>query len=269
MKGLNENDFSPRWLDNAVPGFTTSDPLAELHPDESPYQYCGNNPVNRVDPTGMEWYWNDDGKDPVWFDGDEDIEGYESHDDNVYKQSGESEDYKWYHYSSTESGNSPNDDSAQNNENQANYYMYGSSGQDDNNNIVPDRSVGNSGNSNSGLNGDDRLSKLPAAAGMTVDVMSTTGATIKATTKITEAVISHALTRPTTLIGAALSGGPAIINIWNHGVNTNDLVTVGISAVAIGLEFSPEGVAINIASAAVSLGSVAWDAYTLTHQENR
>ena len=136
------------------------------------------------------------------------------------------------------------------------------------NNYAPVRS-GNSGQNSSGQNGDNRLSKLPATAGMTADAMSAMSATIKAATTITETALSHALTRPTTLIGAALSGGPAIINMWNHGVNTNDLVTVGISAVAIGLEFSPEGVAINIASAAVSLGSVAWDAYTLTHQENR
>lgn len=79
----------------------------------------------------MEWYWNDDGKDPVWFDGDEDIEGYEFHDDNVYKQSGESEDYKWYHYSSTESGDSPNDNSSQ-------YFAY--LGVDDNLSVAPDRS---------------------------------------------------------------------------------------------------------------------------------
>jgi len=34
-------------------------------------------------------------------------------------------------------------------------------------------------------------------------------------------------------------------------------------------EFSPEVAVVNVASAHVSLGSVAWDAYTLTHQENQ
>lgn len=56
LNGLNQYDFSARWLDNAVPGFTSSDPLAERHPDESPYLYCGNNPVNRVDSTGMDYF---------------------------------------------------------------------------------------------------------------------------------------------------------------------------------------------------------------------
>jgi len=79
MNGLNENDFSARWLDNAVPGFTASDPLAERHPDESPYLYCGNNPVNRVDPTGMEWYTKDGGKsDDYYFFKDKDDDPYYS-----------------------------------------------------------------------------------------------------------------------------------------------------------------------------------------------
>jgi RHS repeat-associated protein len=56
MNGLNESDFSARWQDAAVPGFTTSDPLVENHPWESPYSYCGANPVNRTDPTGLDWY---------------------------------------------------------------------------------------------------------------------------------------------------------------------------------------------------------------------
>ncbi len=55
MHGLNEYDFSARWQDAANPGFTTMDPLAELAPWDSPYAYCGDDPVNRIDPTGM-WY---------------------------------------------------------------------------------------------------------------------------------------------------------------------------------------------------------------------
>jgi len=67
INGLNENDFNARWLDNAVPGFKSSDPLAERHPDESPYLYCGNNPVNRVDPTGLQWYTKEGGSKTDFF----------------------------------------------------------------------------------------------------------------------------------------------------------------------------------------------------------
>ena len=45
-----------------MPGFTTPDPLAETHTWESPYAYCGGDPVNRMDPTGLEWYTNNDGQ---------------------------------------------------------------------------------------------------------------------------------------------------------------------------------------------------------------
>ena len=54
MHGLNEYDFSARWQDAAIMGFTTMDPLAEQTPWNSPYAYCSNDPVNRVDPTGMD-----------------------------------------------------------------------------------------------------------------------------------------------------------------------------------------------------------------------
>jgi RHS repeat-associated protein len=67
MHGLNEYDFSARWQDPAVPGFTTMDPLVEQTPWESPYSYCGANPVNRTDPTGLEWYTKDSKY--YWFTG--------------------------------------------------------------------------------------------------------------------------------------------------------------------------------------------------------
>jgi hypothetical protein len=36
------------------PRFTTQDPLAEKYYSISPYAYCANNPMNRIDPTGMD-----------------------------------------------------------------------------------------------------------------------------------------------------------------------------------------------------------------------
>jgi len=139
MNGLNENDFSARWLDNAIPGFTTPDPLAERHPYESPYLYCGNNPVNRVDPTGKEWYYNSDSEEPVWINGDKDVDGYDEHGTDCYAYGG-ADHNELIHYTSPDSDDSSNDDNAQNNENQANINMYANSGQDDNNNVAPDRS---------------------------------------------------------------------------------------------------------------------------------
>ncbi len=43
--------------------FNTIDPLAEKYPHISPYAFCGNNPVNRIDPDGRDWYvFNEDTK---------------------------------------------------------------------------------------------------------------------------------------------------------------------------------------------------------------
>jgi RHS repeat-associated protein len=50
--------FNARWMDSELGRFISEDPLAQ---DPNFYSYCGNNPLNRVDPCGMEWYnnWND------------------------------------------------------------------------------------------------------------------------------------------------------------------------------------------------------------------
>jgi hypothetical protein len=37
------------------------DPLAEKYYSISPYAYCNNNPVNYIDPTGMDWYEDENG----------------------------------------------------------------------------------------------------------------------------------------------------------------------------------------------------------------
>ncbi|MFT4072927.1 MAG: RHS repeat-associated core domain-containing protein [Dysgonamonadaceae bacterium] len=52
MGGLNLYDFSARSQDPALGRFTTVDPLAEDTPWLSPYVYCSDNPINRVDPDG-------------------------------------------------------------------------------------------------------------------------------------------------------------------------------------------------------------------------
>ena len=49
-------DFLARYLQPKLGRFTTIDPLAEKYPHMSPYAYCSCNPVNFVDPDGMDWY---------------------------------------------------------------------------------------------------------------------------------------------------------------------------------------------------------------------
>ena len=61
--GLDMYDFHARHYDPIVPRFTTIDPMAEKNCSVSPYSYCGGNPINRVDPTGMdEWEINKRGE---------------------------------------------------------------------------------------------------------------------------------------------------------------------------------------------------------------
>ena len=50
---------------NAKAMFTTIDPHAESYYHLSPYSYCGNNPISRIDPTGMDWYKKTDENEAV------------------------------------------------------------------------------------------------------------------------------------------------------------------------------------------------------------
>ncbi|MFQ9317668.1 DUF6443 domain-containing protein [Dysgonomonas mossii] len=54
MHGLNLYDYSARYYESAVGRFTSVDPLAELHYDNSPYAYVLNNPIKYIDPFGMD-----------------------------------------------------------------------------------------------------------------------------------------------------------------------------------------------------------------------
>lgn len=56
--------------------FTTIDPHAESYYHLSPYSYCGGNPINRIDPTGMDWYQNNQTSYYTWYDGDGAREGF-------------------------------------------------------------------------------------------------------------------------------------------------------------------------------------------------
>ncbi|MBQ8461386.1 MAG: hypothetical protein IJ543_03090 [Bacteroidales bacterium] len=61
-------DFGARHYDPIVPRWTTPDPLAEKYFPITPYAYCAGDPVNLVDPEGLEWYfYSKDGvSSPTW-----------------------------------------------------------------------------------------------------------------------------------------------------------------------------------------------------------
>ena len=54
--GLDLYDFSARMYDPMLPMFTSVDPLSEKKPWNSPYAYCGGNPILRIDISGKDDY---------------------------------------------------------------------------------------------------------------------------------------------------------------------------------------------------------------------
>lgn len=53
------------------------DPMAEKYYSFNPYNYCGNDPINKIDPNGCDWYQSTDNEDEyIWHEGNKDIDGY-------------------------------------------------------------------------------------------------------------------------------------------------------------------------------------------------
>ena len=55
MHGLDWYDYGARWMNGLT--FTTPDPKAWDYTDVSPYVYCHNNPISRIDPDGRDDYY--------------------------------------------------------------------------------------------------------------------------------------------------------------------------------------------------------------------
>ena len=56
MHGLYTYDYGARQYDPATMLWDRMDPLCEDNPEVSPYVFCHNNPVNAIDPNGMDDY---------------------------------------------------------------------------------------------------------------------------------------------------------------------------------------------------------------------
>ena len=59
--GLPYIDYGARYYDPTVARWHHPDPMADKHPDTSPYAFCANDPVNFVDPSGED-IWRLDSK---------------------------------------------------------------------------------------------------------------------------------------------------------------------------------------------------------------
>jgi RHS repeat-associated protein len=55
-------DYGARWMDGKLQQWPTVDPQAEKDPGVSPYVYCHNDPINRIDPDGRYDFFNEKGE---------------------------------------------------------------------------------------------------------------------------------------------------------------------------------------------------------------
>ncbi len=68
MHGLDLFDYGARHYDAAIGRWLTIDPMSEEYYSISTYAYCGNNPVNAIDPTGMSYDWVEDKYKHIYWD---------------------------------------------------------------------------------------------------------------------------------------------------------------------------------------------------------
>lgn len=67
--GLNWYDYSARHYDAGYITTPRPDPHSENYYSWSPYVYVGNNPMKFIDPTGMDWFVNNETGDVIFING--------------------------------------------------------------------------------------------------------------------------------------------------------------------------------------------------------
>ena len=56
FNALNWYNYGARWYDPTIARWNGVDNMAENYLGCSPYIYCGNNPISRIDVDGNDWY---------------------------------------------------------------------------------------------------------------------------------------------------------------------------------------------------------------------
>ena len=95
QKGLNWYDYGARQYDATLGRFISADPSAENYYDTGIYAYCGSNPINRIDPTGADWYQDDKGN-YRWQRGSDNLKGYTNIGSTVSLELGENSFLNFY-----------------------------------------------------------------------------------------------------------------------------------------------------------------------------
>lgn len=73
LLSLPYTDFGARQYSPTLSRWLVPDPMSEKYYDVSPYAYCANDPVNLVDPYGMDWYKHIDNNGIEQFVYDDDV----------------------------------------------------------------------------------------------------------------------------------------------------------------------------------------------------
>jgi len=76
--GLNWSDYGARWYMPELGRWNAVDPMASARNWVSPYNYVQNNPLSRIDPTGLvdDWYRNDKTNEVEYHEGSGAKDGY-------------------------------------------------------------------------------------------------------------------------------------------------------------------------------------------------